>query len=197
MLSISECKEIIQNAESIGFFDKGNVTMTRLMQDDPKLVESLLSRIKAYIPEEVNMTTALSYGKSIKMIGLNERLRCGRYTNGEYFWRHTDTQYMPQFQIRSGFKRGQQYSCSALTVMVYLNSQVEVDPDIPTFSGGATQFVQGSRIKHSVVPEAGMAIIFTQAEPELTHEGEVVTDGKKYMLRTDVMYEWTWTSQNY
>jgi len=38
----------------------------------------------------------------------------------------------------------------------------------------------------SVAPETGTALIF---EHDIWHEGAPVTKGKKYVLRTDVMYQ--------
>ncbi|CAD7704156.1 unnamed protein product [Ostreobium quekettii] len=76
--------------------------------------------------------------------------------------------------------------------MVYLNDD---------FEGGATNFLKDvaplqsneerrpratpDQIRHKVMPEAGTAIIFNH---RLLHEGETVTAGVKYMLRSDVMY---------
>ncbi|MBK9658170.1 MAG: hypothetical protein IPO66_23325 [Rhodanobacteraceae bacterium] len=37
----------------------------------------------------------------------------------------------------------------------------------------------------AIAPETGTALVFMH---DRTHEGELVTDGVKYVLRTDVMY---------
>ena len=55
--------------------------------------------------------------------------------------------------------------------MVYLNDN---------FQGGDTAF-RGRRIR----PRKGMALIFLHS---LFHEGSEVTQGVKYVLRSDVMY---------
>ena len=46
--------------------------------------------------------------------------------------------------------------------------------------GGATKFIY-----HEVQPETGMALVFPH---HLVHEGAVVEEGIKYVLRSDVMY---------
>ena len=61
---------------------------------------------------------------------------------------------------------------SMLTFMLYLNGG---------FEGGATSFQGGLSIK----PEAGMILVFRHA---LYHEGAAVVSGRKYVLRSDVMF---------
>ena len=51
------------------------------------------------------------------------------------------------------------------------------------FVGGHTQFFEPDQI--SVAPRRGMALVFHH--PQL-HEGAVIEEGVKYVLRTDVMY---------
>ena len=61
--------------------------------------------------------------------------------------------------------------------MVYLNDD---------FSGGATNFYNGDGTPNArVQPKHGMALVFRHAQ---LHEGAPVTSGRKYVLRTDVMY---------
>ena len=82
--------------------------------------------------------------------------------------------------------------------MLYLNGP---EGDGPAFKGGATNFFSpdydeeedeqgtGPPIIKSVIPEAGMAIIFFQGpEHKLFHEGAKLTEGLKYILRTNVFY---------
>jgi WD40 repeat protein len=72
---------------------------------------------------------------------------------------------------------------SRLTCMLYLNDGAE-------FSGGATRYyaerAEDSELLGVVRPEAGTLIVF---DHELWHDGEAVTAGTKYVLRTDVLYE--------
>lgn len=95
-----------------------------------------------------------------RVVGLNERLRFYRYGPGQKFAKHTD-----------GCHRRTNGDESLLTLMIYLNRCA---------SGGETRFE-----KVSITPEPGLALIF---DHYLLHEGAPVTDGTKYVLRTDVMY---------
>ena len=61
--------------------------------------------------------------------------------------------------------------------MIYLNDGYE---------GGNTKFYHDDdRLKANIVPRQGMALIFDHLQ---LHEGAPVVSGRKYVLRTDVMY---------
>ncbi len=93
-------------------------------------------------------------------IGLNELFRFYRYQRGHKFKGHFDESY-----IRN------EHEASYFTFMVYLNDN---------FQGGDTTF-RGLRMR----PRQGMALLFLH---NLYHEGSEVTQGVKYVLRSDVMY---------
>lgn len=101
-----------------------------------------------------------------ELVGLNERFRYYRYDRGQTFRRHYDGSYFRP--------NGEQ---SFLTLMVYLNDE---------YTGGETRFYYpNDRPKATVVPRQGLALVF---EHDQVHEGAVVESGRKYVLRTDVMY---------
>jgi len=93
-------------------------------------------------------------------IGLNERFRFYRYDPGERFAGHIDAPFRRD--------NGEQ---SLLTFMVYLNDD---------FDGGETTFRE-----LSVRPVTGMALLFRH---DIFHEGTAVRQGRKYVLRSDVMF---------
>lgn len=95
-------------------------------------------------------------------VGVNERFRCYRYEPGQRFAPHYDGAFQ-----RSATER------SELTFMVYLNEG---------FGGGQTAFLEFGR---RVQPRVGSALLFQHM---LFHEGCTVTEGVKYVLRSDVMY---------
>lgn len=93
-------------------------------------------------------------------VGTNETLRFYRYDVGQRFEWHQD----------GLFKRDSREH-SKLTFMVYLNDD---------FEGGATSFAAAT-----ITPKRGMALFFIH---HFRHKGQPVTRGRKYVLRTDVMY---------
>ena len=97
------------------------------------------------------------------VIGLNERLRFYRYLPGQSFAAHRDGYFLRE--------NGQR---SFLTFILYLNDD---------YTGGEIRFLESEKI---VVPQLGQAIVFSH---QLWHEGLPVTDGCKYVLRTDVIYQ--------
>ena len=101
------------------------------------------------------------------LVGLNERFRFYRYERGERFSWHLDGAY-----VRSRTERSQ------LTLMVYLSEG---------FEGGDTRFAETwfSTDRYLAVrPRAGMALFFPH---RLLHTGAEVTQGMKYVMRTDIM----------
>ena len=99
--------------------------------------------------------------RGCQAVGLNERFRFYRYDAGESFAPHLDGHYERE--------NGQR---SHLTFMIYLNDNYE---------GGETAF-RYARIK----PTRGMALVFNH---ELLHESAPVKKGRKYLLRSDVMFD--------
>ena len=164
LLSREECDEWIALAEGVGFGDAPITTAFGFV----------------HAPEVRNNTRvmlddterAASLWKRVKRyvpeqrggwraLGLNERFRFYRYEPGQYFRWHYD----------GAFERSPRER-SLITLMVYLNGAM---------TGGATEFSDFGR----VVPETGKALLFEHA---VRHQGAPVESGRKYVLRTDVMY---------
>lgn len=134
---------------------------SRNIWDSKEEAERILGRIRKFLPEK---------WKGRKLVELNERLRFLRYDPGEYFKPHLDGSY-----IRDSGER------SYVTVQIYLNEG---------FEGGSTTFLDSySGEKDSgveVVPKTGSVLVF---QHDILHEGSELIKGRKYAIRTDVMYE--------
>jgi predicted 2-oxoglutarate/Fe(II)-dependent dioxygenase YbiX len=176
-LSPAECAHHIARSESAGYGDAPVNTFAgpvvnkrmrnneRVMLDDTALAAELWGRLTPFVPPRRGRWRAA---------GLNERFRYYRYDPGQLFDWHFDGSYE-----RSPTEQ------SAMTFMVYLNDG---------FEGGATEFDfrvmgvvhDGDEITR-VVPEAGMALVFAH---RIFHQGAPVTAGRKYVLRSDVMFRW-------
>ena len=171
LLSEEECREFIGRAESQGYLGmKGDYPPSyrdndRIVIDDEDLADRLFQRFRHKLPERISVNE-----ESWALVGLNPRFRGCRYRDGQKFVRHRDGAF--------GDSDG---SRSFLTLMLYLNDHSE-------FQGGHTRFYEDrwdERVVRSVPPQTGTGIVFEHA---LWHDGQSVTNGVKYVLRTDVMY---------
>jgi hypothetical protein len=57
---------------------------------------------------------------------------------------------------------------------------------VPSSAGGTTRFLSASQeVITKIQPELGQALMFRD---DVWHDGEELSEGVKYLLRTDVMY---------
>ena len=163
-----ECAELVAFAENVGFSDAPINTFF-----GPTVVPEVRNNTRVMVddPERASglwkrLSTSVptSIGRW-NAVGLNERLRFYRYEPGQQFAWHYDG----AFERPNG-------EWSKLTLMVYLNDD---------FDGGDTELDVDEG--HIVVrPETGMVLLF---DHPIRHQGAPVLRGRKYVLRTDVMFE--------
>lgn len=168
--SPEECDTSIAFSEGRGFEDAtisagGGVLLVkelrnnrRVMVDSRVLAARLFERARPFLPSRVD---------DWHLSGMNERFRYYRYDAGQRFKPHYDASFCRNAEEES-----------QLTFMVYLNDD---------FTGGTTDFYRDDEwAPHlSVKPRRGTALVFVHHQ---LHEGALVTLGRKYALRTDVMY---------
>jgi hypothetical protein len=170
-LSGNECDELVALGESLGFGEAPiNSTLgaamrkdirnnDRVVADMPERAEALWLKARDYVP--------LNYqGRSA--VGFNERFRFYRYDANQQFDWHRDS----SFERANGER-------SLITVLIYLTAG---------FVGGETSFDDpslGVGRQLNIVPARGLALFF---DHPLLHKGQPVQSGRKYVLRTDVMY---------
>lgn len=182
VLSPEECAREIARMEELGpdvaTINAGGGRMVlntnvrnndRVIFDDHVLAAELFTRLRDVIPKSPKEIAGLGRysdpgDEHARAVGLNERFRAYRYSPGQRFAPHHD----------GAFRRDAK-EVSEITVIVYLNEE---------FEGGETSFLD---LELVVKPKRGMALLF--AHPML-HEGCVVRSGRKYALRSDVMYRW-------
>jgi hypothetical protein len=162
-LSPGECQQWIAAAEAAGF---GDAPINTLF--GPEYFKSIRNNERVMLDQPDAAQKLWLAAKDYipgrlgdwHAVGVNERLRFYRYDVGQRFEWHRDGSF-----TRDDFER------SCLTFMVYLNDG---------FEGGETSFdtVQ-------ITPQTGLALFFKHP---LRHKGEPVVRGRKYVLRTDVMY---------
>lgn len=136
----------------------------RVVIDDTHLAEQIF---KALAPAVRPFGDA--DGDEWQPVACNPRIRVCRYQDGQAFTIHRDGAYQP-----SGSRR------TWLTAQIYLNHG---------FAGGRTRFY-GTQLEAeprlSFLPQTGRLILFRH---DYWHDGEAVTCGRKYVLRTDVVFE--------
>ena len=177
IFSPTECKKLIELCELYGFEDcgypKGYRSNTRLITEDKALANKLYERIKECCPKRYENDDTLW-----EICGLNERFRWCKYIKGQRFGTHCDARYVRD-----------RYEKSFYTVNVYLNDGKK------DFKGGRTCFFNPNpktmefEMSVGVVATPGLSLMFNQWPERIEHNGEEVTDGVKYLMRTDVMYK--------
>jgi prolyl 4-hydroxylase len=100
------------------------------------------------------------------LVGYNERFRGYRYRNRQRFAPHFDGAY-----YRAATAEGREGS--QITALFYLNEG---------FVGGETKLLDYEVV---IAPRKGSVLFFEHA---MLHEGCAVTDGTKWVLRSDAMY---------
>lgn len=177
LLSRDECQNLIAISKKLGFQQAG----LAIGQDIYRIKEKTRNN-KRVIFEDENLAKKLwdrmSHLTNKKfqnhhVWGLNWRFRIYEYPTGGIFAPHVDE------RMELGDDR-----ISLFTFMVYLNDDLE---------GGETTFFDRRRagskklVANRVIrPRIGMALAFDHL---LFHEGSVVTKGKKYVLRSDIIYK--------
>ncbi|KAJ6583937.1 hypothetical protein DFH09DRAFT_1143832 [Mycena vulgaris] len=157
----------------------------RLLRVDADTADMIYARLRPLVPELHLLAPNGEWGSitgkpakpgksqrpTWKMVRINPRLSFLRYGPGHYFKQHCDG--------LNELLDGSTPQKSFVTLHVYLSDGV---------SGGATRFWTSDK-KHflDVDPKVGRVLVFQQRM--LVHSGEEVTDGIKYTMRTDFMYE--------
>jgi predicted 2-oxoglutarate/Fe(II)-dependent dioxygenase YbiX len=164
-LSAEECDAYVELSEQQGYAD-APITMG----DTAIVIKDYRNNLRVMLDDVELAARLFARAKPFlpdpldgrELVGLNERFRFYRYDVGQEFAAHYD-----------GSFRRNEHEESRLTFMVYLNDD---------YKAGTTDF---GELELSVRPIRGTALVFRH---ELLHAGTPVVAGRKYVLRTDVMY---------
>jgi prolyl 4-hydroxylase len=182
LLSRDECKELIQIANGVKNDKMGNQAWhnadtggdyRRVVMIDNDLAIKFWGRIRSFLPDTY---------RGYKLLYLNHYFRYSRYKPGGEFTIHCDGQKQDydHMELTNGYM-----GHTLFTLNIFLNDK---ESDIPLNKGGHTDFfneVDGHlEPRYSVEPKAGRAALFWYDQ---WHQGNVVEDGTKYLLRTDVV----------
>eukprot|EP00891_Asterochloris_glomerata_P004369 jgi/Astpho2/4369/Aster-08066 len=179
-LSVAEAARFVETAARIGFqhqssrgaaYGEAFRDNERISVQDEALAQQLWSCTGL---QEVFADVDL---EGWQAVGLNPNIRVYKYCKGQRFGKHVDDSVdLPAPGRRTLF-----------TLLIYLT----VDHHL---RGGETIFWSSGRKPRAVAcvaPVAGMALLHRHGEECLEHEGAAVTEGLKYVLRSDVCFERT------
>ncbi len=174
VFSESECQALIELSEKQDYTPatvtrggrqillKYHRDSDRVLINDAESASQLFQRIAPFLPQKLKGGYTLA--------GINERLRFLRYGERQKFAPHFDGCYESPDGSQISF----------LTVQLYLNGgpgQLE---------GGETCFLDDNKqVQYKVEPCAGLVLVFDHL---MRHEGASVQGGRKYCIRSDVMY---------
>ncbi len=158
-----ECDTLLE--EKLGLFNKANThypkyyrNNDRLEENDHALAKSCFKRLQALNIPELDEATRM-----------NEKLRYCRYASDQQFSKHQDGVYYPN-----------EKEASKYTFLLYLNDKMD-------FSGGNTQFFESKQdrsVSFEIEPKRGDLVLFDHT---LWHSGSLVTEGEKFILRSDIL----------
>lgn len=171
-VSTGFCQRVIDRAHDLGFHaatvtsEQGTAVTPdirnndRVIFDDPQFADQLWQLAAPYFTDIF---------KGHRAVRLNERFRVYRYGPGQFFDWHQDGEF-----------RNTDAEVSKFTMMIYLND---------AFEGGGTSFadVFSPHVfqDFTIEPATGKALFFHHP---LSHRGDPILAGEKYVLRTDVMF---------
>jgi hypothetical protein len=186
-LSVAECIDIIRQAEALGMCAPSETHRIRFCERVKVMGEDLaailfkralpyLNDIQVRDPDRPRGVPAAAMQSTWKPSTMNPCFRVCRYDVGGFFLPHHDGDFVKGSRNRS-----------LKTFMVYLNDD---------FDGGPTNFYDESqplfakadpeKVILSYQPERGSCLVFNH---DITHDGGELRDGKKYIIRTEVLYE--------
>jgi len=192
-----ECLRLIDLSENLGYLKDAAVSLPREIRHNDNVVwvtdEKTDGMIWQRVAHLVEQELAIYNGK--RPLGLNARFRFYRYGLGDFFKFHSDGAW-PGSRVIDGQLVANAYSdrFSLMTFLVLLNED---------FEGGATRFLvdaddpstparRYNRVKEvDVRTPAGGVLCFPHGLHPLhcTHSAETIAQGKKYIIRTDILFE--------
>mmetsp|Transcript_39959 Transcript_39959/g.92035 ORF Transcript_39959/g.92035 Transcript_39959/m.92035 type:complete len:251 (-) Transcript_39959:49-801(-) len=173
VLNESECKSIIQAAETSGLelqtsrgpaYGEATRHHSRCSFEDPDFAAALWNSTGL-----AEVVASLRVGNR-RPIGLNDNIRVYRYVPGDVFGQHIDQSNV----ARAGR--------TEYTLLIYLTGSAE------GLQGGETAFYVDGREAHRVAPVAGSALLHQHGRACLLHEALPVSAGTKWVLRSDVVF---------
>jgi hypothetical protein len=204
VLTQDECRRLMAAATTLGYRPDHPVSLDRptgidscewlMNNDNAAICTILMKRVQNHLPPTVTYNN--NRHKKFQLHSINARWRFFRYARNCVYRPHIDGSWPASF-VETTEEGEYQYTTesssldstkketrSYLTFLMYLNDD---------FTGGHTRFYQptndGKMSARGVQPKQGSVLVFPQGNTaSLIHEGSAVTEGTKYVVRTDVIY---------
>jgi hypothetical protein len=197
LISESECRQLIDITESLGYLQDAAVSLPRSVRHnhnvtwvvDEKTTDIIWQRCAPLISDDE------AYLSGKKALGVNARFRFYRYRPGDYFKPHTDGSW-PGSKVADKKLVTNSYPdrWSQLSFLLFLSDE---------FEGGSTQFYVSQahpsrparNLEQATVVNVrtpmGAALCFPHgAHPQhCLHSSEEIKSGTKYIIRSDVLFE--------
>jgi WD40 repeat protein len=184
LFSKNECEEILNNKiknsfqKAISNYPTYYRNNERFVIDSDELANQIFEKVELYLPKKIKIKSFTQAENGVwNLKELNNRFRFCKYSSDQYFHRHLD-----------GVHYRNDTTQSKLTFMIYLNNATE-------FKGGRTLFFktkETDKIWAEYIPKQGDLIVF---DHNIWHEGEILTKGEKFVLRSDILYSKKVTTQ--
>lgn len=197
VLTQEECERLIELTESLGYLKDAAVSLPRTVRHNhnvtwvvDEMTDGILwQRVKEHMIDPEN----IFHGK--QPVGLNARFRFYRYHEGDFFKPHTDGDWPGSRVIDNQLIRDAYPDrWSKMTFLVLLSGD---------FTGGATRFwvnkedprqpayYEHEANKVDIRTPAGSVLCFPHGRHPLhcLHSSEKITQGVKYIIRSDVLFE--------
>eukprot|EP01095_Lingulamoeba_sp_RSL-Kostka_P015881 TRINITY_DN748_c0_g1_i1.p1 TRINITY_DN748_c0_g1~~TRINITY_DN748_c0_g1_i1.p1 ORF type:complete len:252 (+),score=38.86 TRINITY_DN748_c0_g1_i1:1005-1760(+) len=205
VLNYSECEQIIEKTEKLGYLDaplstsgiqsqNSNARNNKrvMVNADNRFLSVIDSRIKKHLPKFISFEDQLwklgnnkeFFGKSYNDVDIDEY-----ETQIPFFHSLNDQLRFYKYNIGhvfkphyDGFHPRTISCCSFFTFLIYLSDG---------FTGGETVFFKENNIKKEIKPEVGKGLLFLHQGPNsYCHSANPHTSEtkNKYVLRSDIMY---------
>lgn len=197
VLTKNECKRLINISEQLGFLPDAAVSLPRDIRHNDSLTWIVDEQTDGLIWQRIAhvMDDRQAIFSGSKALGINARFRFYRYSPDDYFKPHSDGAW-PGSRIIDNELVANAYPdrYSQMTFLILLSED---------FQGGETRFmtnaddptkpaIAGDKIKNvDILTPAGSVLCFPHGMHPLhcIHSSVPITDGVKYIIRTDVLFE--------
>ena len=194
VLSESECDSLLSISEKLGYLPDAAVSLPRSIRHNHNVVwvvdEDTDGIIWTRIADSVSDISEDYFGK--QPLGINARFRFYRYQKDDFFKPHTDGAWPGSRVVKDQLvTNAYPDRFSQMSFLIFLSDD---------FQGGATRFQVMGRSNDTQFGENKMIDVRTPKGGVLcfphgmhpwhcVHSSEPITQGSKYMIRTDLLFE--------